>query len=99
MSIDEFQDLLLTRTFRISSNSLEGKFFAETLEAARAWGNILNASGNFQIISVELDESVSEILEVFLNLDGIGTAYYVANDNLETFNSLILSITEVGDES
>jgi hypothetical protein len=99
VSIDELHDILLTGIFRISSNSLEGKFFAEALEAAKAWGDVLNASGDFRIIKVELDERVSEILEVFPNLDGIGTAYYVSNDMLETFNKFIISITEVSDET
>jgi hypothetical protein len=99
VGVNEFQDIISTRTFRISSNSLEGKFFADTLEAARAWGNVLNPSAKFHIIKVELDERVSEILEVFPNLDGIGTAYYVSNDMLETFNRLILLVTEVSDEA
>jgi hypothetical protein len=99
VSVDEFDDILLTGIFRISSNSLEGKFFAETLEAAKAWGDVLNDSGDFRIIKVELDERVSGILEVFLNLDSIGTAYYVSNDMLETFNKFILSIVEVSDET
>ena len=98
VSVEELQDIFLTKAFRISSNSLEGKFFAETLEAARTWGNILNPLANFRIIKVELYEHVSEILEVFPNLDGIGTAYYVSNDTLEIFNGLILSLKEVSNE-
>lgn len=61
-------------------------------------GDILNATDEFRIVRVELEEHVYEILEVFPNLDGIGTAYYVSQDKLDTFNRFILSVMEVSDE-
>jgi hypothetical protein len=49
VSLDELHDILHTKKFRISNNSLEGKFFAETLEEARAWGTFLTPQTSFAL--------------------------------------------------
>jgi hypothetical protein len=99
VSLEELEELLITRQFHISSNSLEGKFFAETFEAARCWGEILNGTDAFSIVKVEVARGISPYLDVFPNLDGIGTAYFVTYDLLGSFNRLILSVMEVNDAS
>jgi hypothetical protein len=89
----ELEELRTTGRFRISSNSLEGKFFTETFGSAKHWGEVLG------IVKVELESDVTSFSEVFPMLDGIGTAYYISYDMLETLNGLILSVTEVNDET
>ncbi len=49
---------------------------AETAGDAAKWGNILEGSGNFEIIRVELPKSAADSLMRFQKLDSIGPARY-----------------------
>ncbi|MEM6878004.1 MAG: hypothetical protein AAF544_05575, partial [Bacteroidota bacterium] len=65
------------------TNSLEGKWFAETFENALSWGNLLYDGRNFLICSIELSDSVYSGLFRLTNLDGIGPAVYAEITDLQ----------------
>lgn len=56
----EFRDLNHTGKFREISSSLEGKWFAENVEDAMQWGNVLEGMGNYRIIEVDIPAQIVE---------------------------------------
>jgi len=46
----EYQQILRTGRFEVGPNSVEGKYFADTVEGAMAHGEGLHGAGNFRII-------------------------------------------------
>ncbi|MEO0788321.1 MAG: hypothetical protein AAFY36_06665 [Bacteroidota bacterium] len=78
----EHEDLL-SNGFRPGTNSLEGKWFAESFENALSWGNLLYDGRNFLICSIELSDSVYSGLFRLTNLDGIGPAVYAEITDLQ----------------
>lgn len=65
-----------TGTFAVSSNSLEGKFFAEHPQDAAKWGEILEGTGGYRLVEVELPKESADTLMRWHRLDGIGPARY-----------------------
>jgi hypothetical protein len=72
-----------TGAFSAGPNSLGGKWFAESLEHAKQWGDLLNGKGASRILEVVLPKSVADKLMRMERLDGIGPARYGELDQLE----------------
>ena len=68
--------------FSAGPNSLGGKWFAETVEDARRWGEALNGPGLSRILEVTLPKSIADKLLRLERLDGIGPARYGELDQL-----------------
>jgi hypothetical protein len=85
MSEAEFQDLQATGRFRQGPNSLEGKWFAESAEHARAWGRLFELSFNVshrRVVEVEISDREADLLFRLDRLDRIGPARFVEIDAL-----------------
>lgn len=86
LSEDEFQDLIISRAFRVGPNSLLGKWFAKNADDAVKWGEALLGRGNFRIIIVEIPiERVKQFFKLE-RLDNIGPAYYAEIELLSQVN-------------
>jgi len=77
----EYQDILNTGRLRQGPNSLEGKWFADTVEGVRLHGDALEGAGNYRIIEVDIPNNAPS-LSTRTNLDGRGPARYLHNDDL-----------------
>ena len=72
----ELKQIQKTGTFEAGANSLGGKWFAETADHARQWGNVMNGKGASTILEVQLPRSQADQLMRMERLDGIGPARY-----------------------
>jgi hypothetical protein len=77
----EYQDILRTGQFRQGPNSLEGKWFADSLEGARAHGDALQGPGKYRIIEVDIPDNAPSLFRQ-PNLDGRGPARFLDLDDL-----------------
>ena len=76
VSEGEFQQIMRTGKFEAVPSSLEGKFFAESVEDAAQWGEMLEGASHYRIVEVALPASVAKSLVRWEKLDGIGPARY-----------------------
>jgi hypothetical protein len=76
VSFAEHDDLMATGRFAQGPNSLGGKWFAESVDHADQWGELLEGAGNFRIISAELPTNVADQMMRVEKLDQIGPARY-----------------------
>jgi hypothetical protein len=72
----EYDELMETGSFQQGPNSLQGKWFAESPEAASQWGDALNGPGNYRIIEIEVPSNAADQWFRIQQLDGIGPARY-----------------------
>jgi RHS repeat-associated protein len=72
----EAKQVAATGTFEAGSNSLGGKWFAETLKDAQRWGDTMNGAGNSKILRAEIPKAQADKLMKVERLDGIGPARY-----------------------
>jgi hypothetical protein len=79
----EFKSIMKSGKFEAGSNSLLGKFFAESAEDAGKWGEIMEGKGKFRIIETELPNDVADELMRWEKLDGIGPARYAELEQLQ----------------
>lgn len=77
----EYQDILKSGQLRQGPNSLEGKWFADSLEGARLHGDDLFPNGDFRLIEVDIPDSASSLYK-HPDLDGFGPARYLDNSDL-----------------
>lgn len=78
----ELRQIQITGGFEAGVNSLGGKWFAETVDHARQWWNMMNGNGISTIIQVRLPSSQADRLMRIERLDGIGPARYGKLDQL-----------------
>jgi len=78
----EFHQVMKTGRFAVAPNTLEGKFFAETVSDAAKWGERLQGRGNFRIVEVKVPTTTADQLMRWERLDGIGPARYAELDQL-----------------
>lgn len=78
----EFEQILQTRKFRIGPNSVEGKYFADTLEGAREFGIDLYGEQPFRLVEADVPNNAPSVFR-WLNLDGKGPARFLHIDDLE----------------
>ena len=77
----EYLDILRTKRFRQGPNSLEGKWFADSIEGARLHGDALQGRGKYRLIEADLPDSAPSLFRQS-NLDGYGPARYLHQDDL-----------------
>ena len=77
----EYQDILKHGGLRQGPNSLEGKWFADSLEGARLHGDALEGAGKYRIIEVDVPDNAPSLFRQ-PNLDGRGPARYLDLDDL-----------------
>lgn len=91
----EYKDILKTGQLRQGPNSLEGKWFADSLEGARAFatGNgrtpALFPHGQYRLIEVDVPNNAPS-LATRPNLDGHGPARFLHNDDLPLLKPRLL---------
>lgn len=79
----EFSDVMSCGALRPGPNSYAtGKFFAESGDAAVAWGNVLEGPGHFRILEVGFSKPLADGFMRFNRLDGIGPARFGRIDQL-----------------
>lgn len=69
----ELKQIQQTGKFEAGPNSLGGKFFAESADDAKKWGDAL---GNSRLVETQLPRNVADGLKRWERLDGIGPARY-----------------------
>jgi len=87
----EFAEIIATGRFSLAPNSLEGKWFAESFEAAREWGDAffrMSGVSHDKIVVTELAEDAADRLFRIPLLDGIGPARFAAIDELNSLLSV-----------
>jgi hypothetical protein len=77
----EYHDILQTGRLRQGPNSLEGKWFGDTIEGARLHGDALQGPGKYRIIEVDVPDNAPSLFRQ-PNLDGRGPARYLHLDDL-----------------
>ena len=77
----EYQDILATGRLRQGPNSLEGKWFADSIKGAQAHGRALYPDGNFGLVEADIPDNAPSLFRD-PNLDGRGPARYIHNDDL-----------------
>jgi hypothetical protein len=89
----ELADIRSTGEFRPGPNTT-GKYFAESAEHAREWGQDLN-NGEGAVVETNVPTSVASQLYRWEKLDSIGPARYVGPEQLHSFNRSIDGIREL----
>ena len=82
MSEAEYQQILKTGRFEVGPNSVEGKYFADTVEGAMGHGEALHGPGNFRIVEADVPNNAPSLM-TWTNLDGRGPARFVHIDDLQ----------------
>ena len=86
---DELKQIERTGKFEAGANSLGGKWFAESADHARQWGNVLNGKGASTILEVKLPRCQADQLMRMERLDAIGPARY---GELEQLHGAIIKV-------
>ena len=93
MSDAEYRDLRRTNRFRRGPNSFQdGKWFAESLADARAWGRQFEAFDGIpyhSIVSVRVSNSMYERQHRQIQLDGVGPAVFLSHLTLNTLKYVV----------
>jgi len=97
VSSDELADIAAQDGFRPGPNTLEGKWFAESAEAAQRWGQLLYTmqKSGFHLIQVDIPQDVAARMFRLDLLDQIGPARYAENEVLGLINQQHQGISEV----
>ena len=77
----EFADAMSTGRFNVGPNSLEGKWFADTIDGVISHGDGLHGAGRYRIIQADLPDAAPSLYRL-PNLDGYGPARYLGIDDL-----------------
>ena len=77
----ELRDILISGKLCQGPNSLEGKWFADSIDGAKRHGSSLYPDGNFHLIEADLPNDAPS-LSIRINLDGFGPARYLHGDDL-----------------
>ena len=72
----EYQDVVRTGRFRQGPNSMEGKWFAGSIEGAKAHGDMLYPDVGFRLVEADVPDDAPSLF-VQPNLDGLGPARYL----------------------
>lgn len=86
---------ILQQGFRPGPPSYQGKWFAEAVADAQAWGRQLYQQRAFHVVEVVLPVAVAVQLFRLPHLDGIGPARFADIPQLPLLNSSHLGIREV----
>jgi RHS repeat-associated protein len=80
---DEYLDSVKTGQFRQGPNSLEGKWFADSIQGAQTHGEALFGKDGFRLIAADVPDNASSLFRQ-PNLDGRGPARYLHCDDLKS---------------
>jgi len=72
----ERDQVIKSGQFEAGTNSLGGKWFAESQVHAQKWGDLMNGEGNSIILEVSLPKAQADQLMRLDRLDGVGAARY-----------------------
>jgi hypothetical protein len=78
----EYQELLQTGRFLEGPGSLEGKWFADTIEGVLAHGRAFYPDGDYRVIEADVPDNAPGLFQQ-PNLDGRGPARYLHVDDLK----------------
>jgi hypothetical protein len=78
----EYWDIVENGRFRQGPNSLEGKWFADSLGGARSHGEALYPDGEFRLMEADVPDDAPTLFQL-TNLDGRGPARYLELEDLE----------------
>ena len=78
----EYESLQSEGLFQEGPNSMSGKWFAESLEHAHAWGKHMTFDPSYVVVELLLEDDVARDLFRIEFLDGIGPARYAEIDQL-----------------
>jgi hypothetical protein len=92
---DELADIAAYGGFRPGPNSLLGKWFAETPQAARSWGQLLHPGDVFHVVHLNVPQDLADQMFRLPLLDQIGPARYAEGDLLASINQQHQGIAEV----
>lgn len=97
VSPGELDDIMQTGIFRPDPGlqSMDAKWFSETLDGARQWGN--KYFDEFEIVSVTIPQSVADLMHYVENLDGFANARAAIDETLDLFNATMSDIRVIGD--
>jgi hypothetical protein len=95
VSASELADIARCGGFRPAVNTLTGKWFAETAEAATRWGRALYASIPFHVVQLDLPADVADLMFRLPWLDQIGPARYAEDTMLIQVNQQMQALAEV----
>ena len=96
VSPNELADIRASFAFRSIPGSMEGKWFAEELEHAIAWGNQLYPQNQpFHVVQADLPSDVADLTFRIAFLDRIGPARYADEVVLQVINQAVSAIMEV----
>lgn len=91
----ELADIVQQGGFRPGPPSNQGKWFAEAVADAQAWGRQLYQQGAFHVVEVVLPLVVASQFFRLPHLDGIGPARFADIPQLPLINRSHLGIREV----
>lgn len=80
---EEFEQIMRTKTFEAGTNSLGGKWLAESAEHAEQWGQKLEGEGGFRIVDTKIPTVQADKFMRVERLDGIGPARYAELNQLK----------------
>lgn len=82
MSKTEADQLKATGKFQAGVNSLEGKWFATTVDDAKTWDKLMNSNIKSEISKVNVPTDIAKTLQVNPSLDGVGPGVYALPDQI-----------------
>jgi len=83
VSPEEYAQLMKTGKFAEGTNSLGGKFFAESAADAAKWGDVFTkGQGGYRVISATVPDSAASQFMRWKSLDAIGPARYAELEQL-----------------
>jgi hypothetical protein len=78
----EFADIVSSGRFNVGPNSMEGKWFADSIDGAVLHGDGLQGAGRYRIIEADLPDAAPSLYRL-PDLDGNGPARYVGIEDLD----------------
>lgn len=90
MSHQEYGKIILTNQWSITPETMEGKWFTESFQAAKVWGNkIENSTGSFIIVKVATYANIIHEMHYEDNLDTKAPARFAQLDQLNKYTKII----------
>ena len=92
MSIKEYEEIISTHKWSAPPNVMSGKWFAESYQTARIWGNEMgHGACSFMIVQITVPDKIAEQMHFDKHLDGIGSARYAELDQLNKYAKITWS--------
>jgi hypothetical protein len=89
----EYQQILSDGKFRVGPGSVDGKYFADSIESAQAHGGALNGCGAYHNVVADVADNAPSVLR-WPNLDGRRPARFIHIDDLNDVRPRPIEVTE-----